>query len=151
MLFLTNIDWAWNIAKKLYIWGYGLNENPILFCGYSASKWLRVLRILLKFITKRITTFFCIESPINWLQIFGEPNRLLMRPCPLYICKKINVDPILRPHCIVISFFSYTNSRYCIRKAILWDPDENIPFAMNTIFGISTRFVIKNKKVQKSI
>jgi hypothetical protein len=82
MLFLTNIDWAWNIAKKLYILGYGLNENPILFCGYSASKWLRVLRILLKCITKRITTFFCIGSPINWLQIFGGPNQLIMWPCP---------------------------------------------------------------------
>jgi hypothetical protein len=63
---------------------HGFNENAMLFCRYSVSKWLSFLTILLKFITKRITTFFYIGSPINWLEIFCESNQSLIRPCSLY-------------------------------------------------------------------
>ncbi len=63
---------------------YGLNENPLPFNRYSTSKWLVVLISLLKFITKRIATFFCKGSPIKWLEIFCESNWPLMRPCPFY-------------------------------------------------------------------
>jgi hypothetical protein len=61
---------------------YEPNETSMIFCRYSPSKWLMILTIWLKFITKRFATSFFIGSTIKWLKILCGPNRLLMHPCP---------------------------------------------------------------------